>query len=623
MTTVERLALRVDFQDEEPAYGTFCRLAARAGFDDARDFSARVGVPFNHIFSGRRRNAVEVMAGLSIGSLSASTPVRQRSLVFARGQTLFNHDWIGRQARICPICIHDDLLQNNSEIFAYRRFWWDYRAIDTCPRHGVFLENSCRRCRTEFYPYQTNYAVCQCGTDLRGAEPLLASEELVHIDDYLLARLLGLPRRKFGFLDDVPLESVLDTLFAIGASSEIDSGWLRGLSEVDRQMSKIRGASVLERWPSGFYDILDRFRAKSGGSEAGSKHNRGGSYTRYHSMLVDSMQHNSQAPIRAAFAVHFDKNVPANGRTSYFGRQAADTRHITLQSANLACGLPSNSRRLLPILFDLGQIKSGQEIASVSVLRDIIPNVREILNNSLKICEAMKQFGLSPTGIESLMDYGHIIAHRNEYDKSYRIDTNSLNMLVSELAQGVDRAPEAGDELLSLNDLARVWSDGRIIGLDGAIAAVRSGAIRVVARHPDRIGLAAIMVARASSIEVKISHGQTVARKRAARMLRVAEDDLPILARLGILRRSGTGNGLKSSYEEAQLKYFADHYTNLRRCSHIARTTPRKMAAAFDAHGIVPVASPPQTEATYYLWTSELRLIIDNLSQMRGRAGKL
>lgn len=622
-----RLALRVPPKEEEPPYGLFCRLAARPGFSDAREFATRVNLSFSEIVHGREGRAVEALAGLADGALQNATAVLSESAAHFRAHDFLKNDWPATPARVCIGCLRDDLEAGGSNGVPHRRFWWHFKPIDACPRHSALLESRCRRCAEVFLPFRTDLVRCACGANLLDHAPVAAEPGLVRADRYLLSRLLGRPHRKLQVLDEVPLRYVLSTMLTVGTPTGVRPGNLLDPAAEGRFDAKADAYRMFRRWPRAFHEKLDRLRRIRPDAEAKSRSDRVSPYLRYQHVLGSILTAEAQGPIREAYKIHFLRNVAAGLNTRIFQEPATGTTRVTLQAANPSCGLHQTSRRLLPILRDMGLIGDGLSLYSVTVPRGLLPQLRNELENFIGSGDAISALGLTDSSIKILVEDGHIEYVKNSYDEIPRFNRTSIEYLLFDLANGTVRKPDPGEALLSVLELARMRLGEQILGLTRAIAAVRSGATPVVALDPERKGLAGLMVRRKAAVALKRARSAGVDAVTAARILRIKDHDLSRLAQLGLLIRTEKDDRLPGpynagSYRHADLCNFKERYATLKDCARMARVRSNEIREVLEKFGIRPVASPPQTLQTYYALTADLKTTTDLLARRTGTLGE-
>lgn len=618
MTEVRRLALRVGPpQEEEPAYGLFCRLAARPGYADARELALRLELPFPEIVSGRERRHVETLAGLPSGALEAGTVRYADGEALVGAHVMPRKDWAMTPARVCPGCLSDDLEAAASDVVPHRRFWWDYKAIDVCPRHSIALQHRCQHCNQLHRPWRTDLLHCSCGASvLKGASDP-ADPGAVRADRYILARLLGRPHRKLAVLDDIPLRQVQTTMLVVGASANEGRLSLSDLDLGQRLSAKADAYRSFRNWPRNFRRKLDGLRQEVPTGETEGASDSISPYRRYQHVLASYLIGEAHAPIRDEYERHFLGKVPAGVGTRIFGRLAADSVRVTIAAAKDYCGIHSNSTRLPPVLRDLGLLGPRcRDLAEVTIPRKSLPWVRVALENSLGPATAADMLGITRVALEDLIKGGQVEALRNEYDQGPRITKASIDYLLYDLAYGVDGSAVPDEPLVSFAKAAMSPDgEGGTTGFEVLVRAVRAGALPIVARRLEGRGLDALLISRAALSRWRWSRRPGLNNKDAALFLRVTASEVPRLVRLGLLTDTSPG---ARGYLRSDLEAFGRVYAKGSECASMARVPISQVAGLLDALGITPSAMPPHTAGRYYARTVRLEAELADVAARKG-----
>ncbi len=484
-----RLALRVaPPQAEEPAYGVFCRLAARHRLQDARAMAKRVGCLFKQIVSGIHRGRVERLAGLRDGTLERSTVRYDGYDAVVGGQRLYRLDWVTRPSRICVGCLQEDLASPDQDVVPHRRFWWDYKPIEICPRHGCELEAACKRCGKSYPFWRTDLTRCPCGAPVSGRSVERIHPDLVEADGYILARLMDAPHARLPVLDAISLRHIQTTLLTVGGPPGSSMRTLERTDMAARSHAKAAAYRIFEGWPDAFHAMLDTLlvsRPAAGVNTSELPERTLTPYRFYQHRLMAVLGREGQEPISDEYERHFLRNVACGINTRVFRKPAGESAFLTLTAANVALGLRPGAKRLLPVLFDLGLIEPGMPYSrTIPVPRNSLPSIKEALDDRLSFAAAERRLGVTDQALRALIDSGHLSVVRNEYDDGPRLSGVSIDLFVSELVRGAAKPRRRNQELMSLVEAARMPP-----GFDGVIRAVQEDKLRVVARRRDRAGL--------------------------------------------------------------------------------------------------------------------------------------
>jgi hypothetical protein len=257
------LSLRVPFRKEEPAYALLGRIALRYGHVSLRSFASCVDVGTSHLYGRETMSEVAKLAGIDPVELAKWSPMcfsrhkfQFQNMIFGRSQ------WIPQRRRCCPLCVQEDMKDLHAidrPWMHHRRFWWDFRAIDTCPIHQTCLIDTCPRCKTRFERDFTNVRICRCKFDLATYTPDLLDNSDCEIDGYILARLLGSPRSRLGPLENMPLSSAVLAIAKVGSLEVLRKGErFEAVSRKRRLECKMTAGEIFQSWPESFDEILDR-----------------------------------------------------------------------------------------------------------------------------------------------------------------------------------------------------------------------------------------------------------------------------------------------------------------------------------------------------------------------------
>jgi hypothetical protein len=120
---------------DEPAHGYFLRLVANEEHHSAKVYANEIGIDGRAVDPSTR---LDVILRLPLPEewrerlLNATPRFDDGSIVIA-GHAFADRQWAIPTRRYCPGCLAEA---------AYHRAWWDIEAVETCPHHGVPLNDA-------------------------------------------------------------------------------------------------------------------------------------------------------------------------------------------------------------------------------------------------------------------------------------------------------------------------------------------------------------------------------------------------------------------------------------------------------------------------------------------------
>ncbi len=252
------LHLRVTPYPDEPLLGFVARLAERNGLD---------ATTWVYEMVGWRRTLLDV-SNEPLGLLSAISGVAEERLAWAAqgstgegnrrrffGDTVYRDQLFYFRRRVCTACFAEA---------PYQRAAWMLDGQDWCPRHRVRLRCACHMCGIDYSWWIPCVRTCAaCGADQAGAAaqpaPPGISGFLDEVGRRLEAACDGGDLEVWG----LPLRDALRLWRFLGRLDDIADGG-RGDDGTPRDLSFLaRGHALAAAWPNGFFDLLDRARARA------------------------------------------------------------------------------------------------------------------------------------------------------------------------------------------------------------------------------------------------------------------------------------------------------------------------------------------------------------------------
>ncbi len=273
-------ALGVTPYPDESLVGFLFRLARRRRLATIRPLMAASGIV--NLTAQPNAQQLEALAGvasLKVSQLEAITygPPNPAIGLF-RGIPLPSNVFDSRgdaQRRVCPDCLREA---------AYHRAIWDLAFISVCPVHRKVLVDTCRRC---CLPLRWSGAdLTRCGHADDGNLTQSVADDVSESDVRATRAIHGLLRDERFAADaervralppfrDLADNYIVEFLFrlgleVIGARPKLFSTEQAGELAWSAHLALNRGLEAAERWPSGFFGVLNNMRRRSASTVAAS-----------------------------------------------------------------------------------------------------------------------------------------------------------------------------------------------------------------------------------------------------------------------------------------------------------------------------------------------------------------
>ena len=265
---------------DESLVGFLFRLARRRRLPTIRPLmSASSIVNLTTQPSGQQLRALAEVASLEVGQLEAITygPPNPAIGLF-RGISLPSNVFDGRgaaQRRVCPECLREA---------PYHRAIWDLTFTSVCPVHRKVLMDTCRRCGQPLRWLGSD--LTRCGHADDGDLTQMTAEDVSEADVRATRVVHGLLKDERYAADaekaralppfrDLADNHIVEFLYrlgleAIGARPKIFSTEQTGELAWSAHLALGRGLEAAERWPDGFFEVLDNMRRRSASTVAAS-----------------------------------------------------------------------------------------------------------------------------------------------------------------------------------------------------------------------------------------------------------------------------------------------------------------------------------------------------------------
>ena len=229
--------------------------------------------------SAQQLEALAGVASLKVSQLEAITygPPNPAIGLF-RGIPLPSNVYDGRgdaQRRVCPDCLREA---------PYHRAIWDLTFISVCPVHRKVLVDTCRRCGQPLRWLGADLTRCGYADD--GDLTQAVADDVPETDVRATRAVYGLLREErfatdaervralspFGDLADNYIVEFLYRLGleVIGSRPKVFSTEQTGELAWSAHLALNGGLEAAERWPGGFFEVLDNMRRRSPSTVAAS-----------------------------------------------------------------------------------------------------------------------------------------------------------------------------------------------------------------------------------------------------------------------------------------------------------------------------------------------------------------
>jgi hypothetical protein len=204
-------------------------------------------------------------------------------------------------------------------------------------------------------------------------------------------------------LDALPLDSAVSAIQQIG-KADVHGREFRKLSSEgpDPIRERRAGLKILQSWPRGFYDLLDRMVAQRGAAKKRSLGGMSGMYGDLFKWLSDSSYAELDV-FRGAMKRHAERRVTATTTSSAFGT-TLETRTVTLSTVINHCG-GGSSRKIHRLATHLGYMDANKPfLRSHPIPREGIDKIRGMIEDEISINDAVIYLNTNWPILKQLLD---------------------------------------------------------------------------------------------------------------------------------------------------------------------------------------------------------------------------
>lgn len=503
--------------------------------------------------------------------------------------------WVRRWSRFCPDCVAATPRWHLS---------WEVLFADACTRCGLWLVDTCSRCKTRLDWRRDALYRCVCGHVLETEPGRPAPSSVARLSRALSSIAQGQPPMDLALLSGLSLEQCVRLVRLMGAYGTWDGRSApQKIPNIDRlEVSwtiSSYAAEVLCNWPEGMTALLERLRQVGRGDDTGRL---GKTFGGFYTALYNAFGAPEFAFLRTAFegyvAEHWTGAVAKRNRRF----DAAVLEALAWVPANHACRELQISRRRLTLLVDEGRLRgerrrssTGREFLMIHKA-DVTKN-RPALDGGLTLAEAAVRLGLKRQRLSGLL---LTICPRAEKTGALGCPWSiPADWVVrwEDLLRSQERLATGGQGNVSLDHLLRYWpwSDDQVGQLLVDLAEGRF-APRAALRGHKGIGalLLGIDDARQWFAEHQEGKEGEITLPAAAVRLEVKQEVVYALVRSGLLVAVARRAGRRAEWRLSRvaLQQFQHRYVFGRDVAHMLGRSARAVAAFLVSEAVMPVAGP-------------------------------
>lgn len=488
---------------EEPAHGLLLHLVELNGYSSVKTVAECLGVRMSDLRSGKRSamatfakaircpqdvlehdSPVELAKNARAERTFGNDRVRNTVAMSLRGVPIGADQFDRTKRKICPACLEES---------RHHRFWWDFVAVTTCPRHMLCLVDQCG-CGSDTILTWKDSELFYCGECSRDvpvarkpADPGLAAADTALLRRFGLVEASPCP-----VLDVMSFYDAVDTMERIGAAAigGMTPKWQSaGTLRLDPATVRGRGFSILST--GGLATLLDDLLAEFRKTNPDTEPALTTAYGWLYHWLNAKGGRSFSEILFEEFVKHAHENFHLNGRIALDASVLPGT--YTLEKAAKECGIIREQMRSLGV--NLGLIRpSGTEGHVLAFDGDAVRAIAKDLRNSLDFTATEAMLGVHRNVLHGLIDLGFItpLFGGREWRQQYAFRRTDLDAFVEGIlgeAPVVDAPPEG---LMTALDARQSFN------LSGAVflRLIAQNHVKVAACLREASGVAGAMVDR-------------------------------------------------------------------------------------------------------------------------------
>ncbi|MHC2582889.1 hypothetical protein ACVI1J_004902 [Bradyrhizobium diazoefficiens] len=472
-------------EPEETAMGLLLRVAEIQGHSSTERTVKAAGVNRSRLAHGVAAEIAAFAAQVDQdpSRIAADSPTEDRKgRLHLRGHPMGDMLDFGPR-RLCPACLDEAW---------HHRFWWDIRAVATCPRHGIDLVGNCA-CGKRFTWRGGGLLKCSAcpNNDTMTLPRAAADPKVLRKDAYLLSRFGAGEVEVVPILDALPLREVFTTLERIGAACEGYSYEWKSAEALGLPLSTVqaRGFEVLAdgKLDEVLTKIYDGFIAQGGRPEEG--------FTSCYGWLYHWFNHKRGAKFSSllaeAFHVHGAARFPIVPKARLGKLPATAVKKLSLKAAAAKAGVSVYAMKSIGL--SLGLIRTEKRSGSqLSFPVDEVERIGRDLKGALSLEEACERLAIGRKAMISLME-GDLLQPAlrgggRRHDYVFR--SQDVDGLLAKLGSGTSCAVSPNHGLIAIADLGR----GAAATIAECVRKILEGRLRARVRVGGRPGLKGLFI---------------------------------------------------------------------------------------------------------------------------------
>lgn len=399
------------------------------------------------------------------------------------------HIWNHQQARYCPLCLKDEPIWRAS---------WEILFHDVCPHHGTWLIDQCHACHAPLTWPRRSLMQCQCGADLRSANPGNAPVSMRRLASILEARLLN--ARVLGEkapLAGLTLRQVQRLIHYLGCHMDpfterkpMMRGNMGSLSKSWPITSM--AAEIVVQWPTAFHACLSKIQAAMPDEKAGLKDVFKQTYVYAYTWLADK----EFAPVREAFelwAAEYWQGGLSRRNKRFPVEILQEVKWVPIRVAAQTTGVSMNQLRRL---ISHREIDAKESISETGrrfwmVRRDQLPAIEKDLGNQIPMEVAIALLGITKNRMRKIIRdlFPAITRAERDLGRPWRISKHEIDDLLK-VGDDLEVISEMMENQVSFVHILKYWewASAEIIEL---IRASQANTVRPIAKLEEGKGIAA------------------------------------------------------------------------------------------------------------------------------------
>ena len=520
----------------EPAYAYCARIGATNGLKTLTDCGYVFGFRSFEIIQGKDLERVADLSGQDIAALSFDTAKTAPDSVELRGERLSRKQWsIASQCKVCPACVRQDVAA--PEQFrrrfprAWRRTFWDVRAVDVCVEHSARLIDACEACGEALSYENASVGRCPLGHDIAQfiCEAVPEGETLGA--RYVLGRLGFAERIASAFLDELELGRAIITMEAVGRAAT-------GIERYAEEASKASSGAILSAGFDAVQGLSEQFPAILDGlaARSGQRPWRWGllkAYGEFYEWLMDEPQSAIADALRAGIVAHAQNSdqVTFKANTSVAGIVMATSKYVPLTEAAAECGMGSERfRRFCEAqgVLPTARLRQGE---SARISRAFVDQFKARIAECFNATELEIALGVSSAAAQAIVHAGlvnPIVPAEQRRELKFNIALFSIQSVRKLLDDMAARIQLGGENLTALPKAAATLR----VATSKAVQLVLAGRLPIRGYDGAAAGLQAFLIDRSELskalgqllsdefVPISVAAGQIGIKGETARALR-------------------------------------------------------------------------------------------------------